>query len=101
MTNKLTLIGTATLLIVSMALAAPAEARHHYRHYRQARADSGHGNCLRFDKTTGTVAGAVGGGLLGRVIAGHNDRAAGTLIGAAGGGIAGHELARNGRKNCR
>jgi len=101
MTLKVSAIGTIAVLVASIAITAPAEARHHYRHYRYANADRGHGNCLRFDKTTGTVAGAVGGGLLGRVIAGHDDRTAGTLIGAAGGGLAGHELARNGRKNCR
>jgi uncharacterized membrane protein YjjB (DUF3815 family) len=67
----------------------------------EAKSRSGHGHCLRFNKTTGTVAGAIAGGLLGNVIAGHGNRTAGTLIGGAAGGLAGHELARNGRKNCR
>jgi uncharacterized protein YcfJ len=67
----------------------------------QARPNSGHGHCLRFNKTTGTVAGAIAGGLLGNVIAGGGNRTAGTLIGGAAGGLAGHTLARNGRKKCR
>jgi len=78
----------------TLALAAPAEARHHYRHYSH---DNGHGRCLRFNKTTGTVAGAVGGGLLGKVAFGSP---VGVLAGAAAGGLAGHELANNRRKHC-
>ena len=74
---------------LALAVSAPAEA-HHYRHYQ-----SGHGNCLRFNKTTGSVAGAVGGGLLGHAIIGG---LGGFLVGAAAGGLAGHELAHNRRK---
>ncbi|WP_156424972.1 glycine zipper 2TM domain-containing protein [Novosphingobium fuchskuhlense] len=89
------------LTIAGAGLATEAQARHYRHHshqssqYRDARSD--HGNCLRFNKTTGTVAGAVGGGLLGRAIFGG---AGGTLGGAAVGGIAGHELANNRRKRC-
>jgi len=78
--------------LVGACLSSPAEARHHHRHYR-----SGHGDCLRFNKTTGTVAGAVGGGVLGKVLLGGP---AGMVVGAAAGGIAGHELAHNRRKHC-
>ena len=71
--------------------------RYHYRHHRGYARDD-HGHCLRFNRTTGTVAGAVGGGLLGNALVGGTG---GTLVGAAAGGVAGHELARNGRKRCR
>jgi len=81
-------LGATALLVSATAISTPVEAR-------------GHGRCLRFDKTTGTVAGAVGGGVLGSLIGGHGNHTAGTLIGAAGGGLAGHELAKNGHKNCR
>jgi outer membrane lipoprotein SlyB len=81
----------AAVAMGTLAFASPVQARSH----------SGHGHCLRFNKTTGTVAGAIAGGLLGNVIAGHGNRTAGTFIGGAAGGLAGHELARNGRKNCR
>jgi osmotically inducible lipoprotein OsmB len=88
-----TLTTTAAMALALMGLtqSGPAEARH-YRHYR-----SGHGNCLRFNKTTGSVAGAVGGGLLGHAIIGGTG---GLLVGAAAGGLAGHELAHNRRKRC-
>lgn len=81
--------------------AIPAQA-HSYRHghhdHNRDYARNDHGHCLRFNKTTGTVAGAVGGGLIGNAVFGGTG---GTLVGAAAGGVAGHELARNGRKRCR
>jgi uncharacterized protein YcfJ len=43
----------------------------------------------------GTVIGAVGGGLLGNVVAGHGNKTAGTVIGAGVGAVAGHEVARH------
>lgn len=55
----------------------------------------------RLTKTEGAVVGAVGGGVLGNVIAGRGNRGTGTILGAAAGGIAGHEIARNNNnKNC-
>lgn len=92
--KKSVLMAAIAVSLSALAIAAPADARHHYRHYRQ---DSGHGRCLRFNKTTGTVAGAVGGGLLGKVAFGSP---VGILAGAAAGGLAGHELAHNRRKHC-
>jgi uncharacterized protein YcfJ len=88
----------AIVAIAGSVLPGTAEARHyrHYdRHYVSQRDD--HGRCLRFNKTTGTVAGAVGGGVLGNVLFGGTG---GTLAGAAVGGLAGHELAHNRRKRC-
>lgn len=46
----------------------------------------------------GTVIGAVGGGVLGNVVAGDGNRTAGTLIGAGVGAVAGHEVAKNNAK---
>ncbi|WP_340268458.1 glycine zipper 2TM domain-containing protein [Sphingobium mellinum] len=85
-------VAAAIITIAGLGLASPVEARRH--HYR----DPGHGHCLRFNKTTGAVAGAVGGGLLGNAVLGGTG---GTLVGAAAGGVAGHELAHNRRKRCR
>lgn len=45
-------------------------------------------------RTTGTVVGAVAGGVLGNVVAGRGDRTEGTLIGAAVGGLAGNQLTK-------
>jgi len=88
--------------IAALLVSAPADARKHRRTYsaaeRQRIADRDHGNCLRFNKTTGAIAGAVAGGLLGRAI--DNGGSTGTVVGAAAGGLAGHSLARNGRKRC-
>ena len=89
--KKPTATAAMALALIGLTLSGPAQARH-YRHYR-----SGHGNCLRFNKTTGSVAGAVGGGLLGHAIIGGTG---GLLVGAAAGGIAGHELSHNRRKRC-
>lgn len=92
--------GALAFTLLVLGLSGPAEARHHHhhhgQHYRYAR-DS-HGRCLRFNKTTGTVVGVVGGGVLGNAIIGGTG---GTLVGAAAGGIAGHELAHNRRKHCQ
>lgn len=88
------IIGSMSLALMAFSLPSAAEARHHHYYYHMTR---GHGRCLRFDKTTGTVAGAVGGGVLGSII-GHGTGA--TLVGAAAGGLLGHELARDGRKRC-
>ena len=45
-------------------------------------------------KTTGTVLGAAGGGVLGNVIT--NGSAVGTVAGVVGGGLVGHEIGRSG-----
>lgn len=45
-------------------------------------------------KTTGTVLGAAGGGVLGNVIT--NGSAIGTVAGVVGGGLVGHEVAKGG-----
>ena len=51
---------------------------------------------------TGTVVGAVGGGLLGNVVAGGGNKTEGTLLGAGVGAVVGHQIAKkNAKKNCR
>ena len=52
-------------------------------------------------RTTGTVVGAVAGGLLGNAVAGRGDRTEGTLIGAAVGGFAGNQLTKCRRASSR
>lgn len=91
--------GSMAVAVAGLSVSGPAEAEpyHHHHHYRH-HYEEGHGHCLRFNKTTGTVAGVVGGGLLGRAIVGGPG---GMLVGAAAGGLAGHELAHNRRKHCR
>jgi len=55
--------------------------------------------CRRDDGSTGTIIGAIAGGLLGREIAGRGDRTVGTIIGGAAGALLGREIDRDG--NCR
>lgn len=45
-------------------------------------------------RVTGTVVGAVAGGLLGNAVAARNARTEGTLLGAAVGGVAGNQLTK-------
>jgi uncharacterized protein YcfJ len=45
-------------------------------------------------KTTGTVIGAIAGGLLGNAVSRGGGRTGGTVIGAAGGAVVGNQLAR-------
>ena len=52
-------------------------------------------------RTTGTIVGAVGGGLLGTAIAGRGDNTEGALIGAAVGGLAGNQLTKCKRRYAR
>lgn len=53
-------------------------------------------------RTTGTVVGALTGGLLGNVVAGRGDRTEGTLIGAAAGGLIGNQVSKcNNRRYTR
>jgi len=44
---------------------------------------------VKKSNNTGTVVGAVGGGILGNVVAGHGNKTAGTVIGAGVGAVAG------------
>jgi osmotically inducible lipoprotein OsmB len=57
--------------------------------------------CRRLTKTEGAVVGAVAGGILGNVVAGHGHHTTGTVVGAVAGGVAGHEIARTRYRRCR
>jgi uncharacterized protein YcfJ len=50
---------------------------------------------VKKSNTTGTVVGAVAGGLLGHAVAGHGSKTAGTVVGAGVGAVAGHAVAQN------
>ena len=51
--------------------------------------------CRRSDGTTGLVIGALGGGVLGNVIASGGSNTLGTVLGAVGGGLLGRSVDRN------
>ena len=68
------------------------DQRGYYRN-RNQRCNSG---------TTGTIVGAIAGGLLGRSIDGGRDRAAGTIIGGAAGALAGRAVGKSSNaESCR
>ena len=74
--------------------------RRYSQRYTSQRYGNYYGNrCRRDNGSTGTIIGAIAGGLLGREIAGRGDRTVGTIIGGAAGALIGREVDRNG--NCR
>lgn len=92
------LIAAAILVSSGLATAAPAAQAAEKHHDGQKKVlvckDT------RASNNKGTVIGALGGGLLGNVVAGHGHKTAGTLVGAGVGAVAGHEVARrNNEKN--
>ncbi len=69
------------------------EAQRQYeaqRHYEAQRYNNYYGR--RCSGTTGTILGAVAGGLLGREVAGRGDRTTGAIIGGAAGALAGRAV---------
>ena len=124
MIKKLALsTAVAVTAIAAMPTAAQAQSRYGYydarysNHQNQYRRyDRRYNNRRYYDRrgynqryygnrycrdsgTTGTIVGAIAGGLLGREIAGRGDRTVGTIIGGAAGALLGREIDRDG--NCR
>jgi outer membrane lipoprotein SlyB len=91
------LIASVSLALAALSVAAApmvASAQPH-RHRVQV---CGAGNNA---KNTGTVVGAVTGGLLGNAVSHGGGKTGGTIIGAGVGAVAGHQIAKsNGRTHC-
>ncbi|OAN57450.1 glycine zipper 2TM domain-containing protein [Sphingobium sp. TCM1] len=51
--------------------------------------------CKRDDGTTGTIVGAIAGGVLGNIIAPGGSKTLGTILGAGGGALAGRAIDKN------
>ena len=51
--------------------------------------------CKRDDGTTGTIVGAIAGGVLGNIIAPGGSKTLGTILGGAGGALAGGAIDKN------
>jgi uncharacterized protein YcfJ len=86
----------ASVLVAGALLgvaAAPmiASAQEHHRHRVQVCRDES----SRAARNTGTVVGAVAGGLLGNSLAHGGGRTGGTVLGAVAGGVAGHQIAKH------
>jgi uncharacterized protein YcfJ len=72
--------------------------RRYNRNSRQYRDDRGYyrnRNQRCNSGTTGTIVGAIAGGLLGRSIDGGRNRATGTIVGGAAGALAGRSIGRS------
>ena len=81
-------LAAASMTLPVVALPTAADAHHQYyrgRAYSQS-------YCHRRSGTTGTIVGAVGGGLLGHALVGGT---AGTLIGAGAGALGGRSIERH------
>jgi uncharacterized protein YcfJ len=59
------------------------------------RDNNGNYYCKRSDGSTGTIAGAIAGGVLGNIIAPGGSKTLGTVLGAAGGALAGNAIDKN------
>ena len=80
---------------IAALAATPALAEH--QRQRVLVCDSN----VKHKATKGTVIGAVAGGVLGNVVAGHGAKTEGALIGAGVGAVAGHEIAKKrAKRNC-
>jgi phospholipase/lecithinase/hemolysin len=118
-------IALSTALAASALTAFPAAAEAQSRYGYSSRYDNGYYNQRAYDQrydrryanrryynqrygnhygtrcsngSTGTILGAIAGGLLGREIAGRGDRTVGAIIGAGAGALAGRAIDRN---DCR
>lgn len=115
MFKKLSLAGAALAMSTVALIPAEASAQRYYgdryersyrgydnyrgyrgpdrRYYRNQRCSSG---------TTGTIVGAIAGGLLGRTIDSRGDRTLGTVLGGVGGAVAGNAIEKsNNPRYCR
>ena len=120
MFKKLSLAGAALAKRATALIpATPAAAQNYDRHYRGDRYDGGYrdydrgyrddrrydnrrsyrgydrSHRARCNNDTGTVVGAIAGGLLGNTVAGRGDRLLGTVLGAGAGALAGRAIDRS------
>lgn len=99
MRNKLFVTAALVCSALAVATSVPtgAQAQDHRHRVRVCNTESSRGS-----RTTGTVVGAVAGGLAGNALSHGGGKTGGTLIGAGVGAVAGHEIAKhNGtRRNC-
>ncbi len=102
MRTTLTMTALAAMTLAALPAAAQSNYyydRDHHRHYYHG----DRGQCRHSNGTTGTIAGAVGGGLIGNAVGGGT---LGTLAGAGGGALLGrhldqkHDEAQNRRNGC-
>ena len=97
MTKLQTILGAISSAAMLLIAANPAAAyvRHHH-HYRAAyRHTYAYRDCSsehHDSANTGTVLGAIGGGIIGNRLAEPGSRGLGTALGAGGGAVIGHQI---------
>lgn len=92
-------VGALALVVPTLTVATPAEARTVYKEWT---GKNGKRYCRRSDGTVGLIVGGVGGALVGRTIDTRGDRTLGTLGGAAAGALLGREVDKTvSRRRCR
>ena len=92
MRNKL--IASATLVCSALAVAtAPMAVRAEEPHRHQVKVCRDVSS--KGARNTGTVVGAVAGGLLGNALSHGGGKTGGTLLGAGVGAVAGHQIAKH------
>ena len=122
MLKQLSLTGAALAVAASALVPATADAQRYYggreRAYQEAYHDGYNrgphyyrGGDYRYSQrgyrrcsngTTGTIVGAIAGGLLGRTIDSRGDRTLGTVLGAGAGALAGNAVEKSGNRGyCR
>jgi hypothetical protein len=96
MRKLMTIVGVAATGLTLIAAPGLAQAhRYHHGYYRHSGYNYGCHARQRHDANTGTVLGAIGGGLIGNSVSGHGSKFGGTLIGAGVGAVAGHQIAKH------
>lgn len=94
------LIATAALMCSALAVAtapviAQAQPQTGPEHHRGHRVKVCRDVSTRGSRNTGTVVGAVAGGLLGNALSHGGGKTGGTIIGAGAGAVAGHQIAKH------
>ncbi|KQT31269.1 hypothetical protein ASG29_14985 [Sphingomonas sp. Leaf412] len=115
MFKQLTLAGVALVMGASALVPTAADAQRYRGGYDRSYNDRGYRDYDRRDDrrrynynrrcsggTTGTIVGAIAGGLLGRAIDTRGDRTLGTVLGGVGGAVAGNAVEKsNNPRYCR
>ena len=95
MRNKFLATAIVVCSTLAVAASAPSAAQAAHRH----KVWVCNNESTRGERNTGTVVGAVAGGLLGNAVSHGGGKTGGTLIGAGAGAVAGHQIAKhNGNK---
>ena len=91
MRNKFFAALACGALAAAIALPTAADAQRHHRH----KVWVCNNVSTRGERNTGTVVGAVAGGLLGNALSHGGGKTGGTIIGAGAGAVAGHQIAKH------